>query len=186
MDILQIVKLRVVAAALWVGSLLTGCSGDEDPRTLPPLPSASPTTAPALPVPSAAAAATPEGAAAFTRYYLELLNEAFRSDDASAVRAVSDSGCGGCVNLIGAIEAPSEAGERTEGGEYVLKFAEAPPVEAGDVIVELRYSLTELRVLNAEGRVIDRKPPVDKVDAQMRLLRRGDTWLVAGFRDVKP
>ena len=177
--------LRGVVLTVLLSSVLAGCSSDPEPRTLPPAPSPSPTPAAALPVPSEAAAATPQGAAAFAEYYLELMNQAFRTRDAAAVRAVSDPDCGGCSNLIGAIEAPATAGERVEGGEYQVQFTEAPPVQNGDVIVELRYSLTELRVVADDGRVLERKPAVEDVDAQMRLLRRGPSWVVAGFRDVR-
>lgn len=162
---------------------VAGCSADPEPEPLPPAPTTSPTPA-ALPLPSEAAAETPEGAAAFARYYLDLMNRAFESADATAVRQVSDPGCGGCNNLIVAIEEPPEEGERVEGGEYSVDFAEAPPVEGGDVIVELRYSLTEVRVYGPDGQLLRRKDPVEDVDAQMRLLRRGRSWVVAGFRNV--
>lgn len=179
-------SLRSALAVVLLSAVLGGCSSQaEEPPPLPPAPTTSPTPV-VLPLPSEAAAETPQGAAAFTKYYLELLNQAFRTRDASAVRRVSDPGCGGCSNLIGAIEEPPEEGRRVEGGEYVVKFAEAPPVENGDVIVELRYSLTELRILDAAGQILDRKPAVQDVDAQMRLLRRGPSWVVAGFRDVQP
>jgi hypothetical protein len=174
----------VLVTALLTGAL-AGCSSDPEPRTLPPVPSASPTAAAPLPVPPEATPATPQGAAAFARYYLGLMNQAFSTRDSSLVRRVSDPGCGGCNNLIGAIDESPEEGERVEGGKYVVAFAEAPPVEEGDVIVEVRYSLTEVRVLAPDGSLIRRTPPVENVDAQMRLLRRGNAWIVAGFRNVE-
>lgn len=177
-------KIRTCLAAAAVAALLVGCSSEPEPEPLPPVPTTSPTPV-VLPLPSAAAAATPQGAAAFARYYLALMNQAFRNGDAAAVRRLSDPGCGGCSNLIGAIEQPPPAGETVAGGEYEVQFAEAPPVENGDVIVELRYSLSELRVLGTDGQLLETKPAVRDVDAQMRLLRRGDSWIVAGFRDVK-
>lgn len=177
--------MRAAAAALCIVVALTGCSSNEpEPEPLPPVPTLSPTPV-ALPLPSEAAAETPQGAAAFARYYLELLNRAFTASDASSVRLVSDSGCGGCANLIGAIEAPPEVGERVEGGEFVVKFAEAPPVEDGDVIVDLRYSLTEVRVYGSDGQLLRRKDSIQDVDAQIRLVRRGESWVVAGFRNVE-
>jgi hypothetical protein len=175
--------IRAAAAALCAVVALAGCSSDPEPQPLPPIETSSPSPV-ALPLPSEAAADTPEGAAAFARYYLALMNKAFPEADATPVREVSDPGCGGCNNLIGAIEEPPAAGERVEGGEYVVDFAEAPPVEGGDVIVELRYSLTEVRVYGPDGRLLRRKDPVEDVDAQMRLLRRGASWVVAGFRNV--
>lgn len=152
---------------------------------MPPVASGSPSVASVGPLPSEAAAATAEGAAAFARYYLEVMNAAFAGADADLVRRLSDAGCGGCNNLIGAIEEPGKEGERVEGGEYVVDFAEAPPVEGGDVIVQLRYSLTEVRVYGPDGALLRRKDPVEDLDAEMRLLRRDQSWVVAGFRNVE-
>lgn len=184
-DILWFVRIRGALTALCVMVALVGCSDDPEPRTLPPITSASPSPS-VVPMPSEAAAETPEGAAAFARYYLELMNAAFAAGDATEVRRVSDPGCGGCNNLIGAIEEPQKEGERVEGGDYVIGFAEAPPVEAGDVIVQLRYSLEEVRVYAPDGQLLRRKNAVPDVDAEMRLLRRGASWVVAGFRNVEP
>lgn len=162
---------------------VVACSSEEEPEPLPPVaaPSASPTP-PAIP--SEAVPDTPQGAAAFARFYLELLNQAFAEGDATTVRALSDPGCGTCMNLIGAIEEKPSLGERVEGGDYEVVFAEAPPVEAGDVIVDVRYSLTEVRVYGPDGALLRSTPAQTNIDSQIRLLRGADAWFVAGFRSV--
>lgn len=176
--------IRPVVVAVCAAVALAACSADADPRPLPPLPSpASPSPATALPVPPEATPETPQGAAAFARYYLELMNEAFASGDSSAVMAVSAAECEGCQNLIGAIERGDEPGETVTGGDYEVVFAEAPPVENGDVVVELRYALSEVEVRKADG-TVEKIPAEPAVDAQMRLLRKGGGWVVQGFRNV--
>lgn len=181
-----VVRIRQGLIVACLVAMLAACSseGDASP-TLPPAPSASPTPAPALPVPPEATPETPQGAAAFARYYLDLLNRAFAAGDATAVRAVTTDECEGCQNLISAIERGDDPGEIATGGEYQVVFAEAPPVENGDVVVELRYALTEVEVRKADGSV-ETIPAKSGVDAQMRLLRRDGGWVVQGFRNVQP
>ena len=182
-DTLRFVTIRTGLAALCVLGALAGCS--EEAAAPPPLPTAatsSPTPV-ALPVPPEATPETPQGAAAFARYYMQVLTEAFRSADAMQLRALSDPGCGGCNNFIGAVEGSAAANERTEGGEFTVVFAESPPVEDGDVIVDLRYSRTGARVVTGDGTVRVELPPDPPIDAQMRLVRKGAGWIVMGFRE---
>ncbi len=164
--------------------MVGACSADAEPKALPPVPSISPTSV-VLPLPSEAAQATPQGAAAFTRFYFGVLNRAFAAGDAAQVRELSDPGCDACNNLIRAIEEEPDPGERVEGGDYQIVFAESPPTNAGDVVVEVRYALTEVRVVNPQGDVVRTEPAEPGIDAQVRLLRRGDSWIVRGFRNVE-
>ena len=184
-DTLLFVLIRTGLAALCVLGALAGCS--EEAAAPPPLPSAatsSPTPV-ALPVPPEATPETPQGAAAFTRYYFDLVNSGFAQGDASAVRRVSDPACQGCTNLIEAIEEDDAPGERIEGGVFEIIFAESPPVENGDVIVDLQYAVTELRVVGADGKVLRTTPAEPRIDGQVRLIRRDGSWLVRGFRNVE-
>jgi hypothetical protein len=147
------------------------------------LPTIASPTPQALPTPpTEALAETPQGAAAFTRYYIGLISEGFRAGDATAVRAFSDPGCGGCNNFIGAIEDEVPDGERVEGGDLSVAFAESPPIQGGDVVVTLRYAIDEIRVLNAGGDVLRVTPAEPAIDAEMRLVRRDGGWVVMGFR----
>jgi hypothetical protein len=144
------VTIRAAVVAACVSAALAGCSAEAEPEPLPSAAAPSPTPV-ALPVPPEATPETAQGAAAFARYYLELVNRAFASIDATAVRSVSDPDCGTCSDLIRAIEESPTAGERFEGGDYEVIFAESPPVENGDVIVDVRYRIGELRVYGQMG-----------------------------------
>lgn len=175
---------HVAVGLLCLALTVVGCSaGDQEPDPLPPVTTSSPSPVD-LPMPSEAAAETPEGAAAFARYYFEMLNHAFRTGDAGGVKRLSEPGCEGCNNLIGAIEKEGKPGERVEGGDYSIVYAESPPIENGDVVVEVRYALAEVLVTATDGRVIETIPANPGIDAQLRLIRNGETWLVRGFRNV--
>ena len=169
---------------LCVAALIVGCSPDPDePTRLPPAETSSPSPV-ALALPSEAAAETPQGAAAFARYYFDLVDEGFRTGDAAGVRRVSHPECDGCNNLIAAIEQEPAAGERIEGGEFSILFAEAAPLQGEDAIVDFRYAVSELRVLDSDGTVLRSTPAEPEIDGQLRLVRSADGWIVRGFRNV--
>lgn len=183
-------KIRFGACLLIASLPLSACSGADEPTVLPPIASsAAPTIAP---TPAATASAPPveafaetaEGASSFARHYLKVLNVAFVSGDASAVRAVSQSDCEGCANLIAALEQkPKE--NRVIGGEYQVVAIASPPVINGDVIVDVTYTRAAAQVIGPAGQVVTSLPPTPRIDAQMRLLRRDSSWTVAGFRLVQ-
>ncbi len=163
--------------------MLAGCSADAEPKPLPPVPSSSPTPV-VLPLPSEAAQATPEGAAAFARYYLDVIGSAFATADPSRLDELSAPGCGGCDALIAAVQELQEQGRKRVGGEYIVTSVAAPPVEEGDVIVEIAYKRSAGQVVDAAGEVRASAPPVPVTNAQLRLLRRGDSWIVQGYRVI--
>lgn len=176
-------RFRTSAALLAAGVLLVGCSSDAEPDSLPPVPSAQSSPV-VLPLPTEAAAETPQGAAAFARYYMEVLANALASGDSAQLRGLSDPGCGGCTNFIGAVEARMP-GERIEDAQIVVEFAEAPPLQERETIVSLRYTRLAGVLLGASGDVVASIAPEAAIDAEMRLQRVGVRWLVLGFRGTQ-
>lgn len=182
-DILWFVRIRGALTALCVMVALVGCSDDPEPRTLPPITSASPSPS-VVPMPSEAAAETPEGAAAFARYWIATLESALATGDASQLRSLSGPTCSSCTNLIGAAEDVKAQGQSIEGAGFAVDFAEAPPLEEGEVVVELRYRRASGKLLNSQGEVVSQIAPEGPINAQMRLSRQGSSWIVTGFRQV--
>ena len=181
----------VTALVVWLA--VSGCSSDEaEPSTLPAVPSASSSTRPSAspaavapsipPVPSAAESATPQGATAFAKHYLEVLTTAFHEADARSLRQLSDADCGGCNNFIAAVEASATEKERTEGGIFEVVFAEAPPLQSDETIVELRYLRSAATIVDSRGTTVTTLAADPPLDAQMRVRRLGESWLVLGFR----
>jgi hypothetical protein len=178
-DILPFVMMRRVAAVLCV-TALAGCGSEAEPQPLPPVASGSPSPAAALPVPPEATPESAEGAAAFARYWIQVLEQALATGDATHLRTLSDSGCGGCNNLIGAVESGAP-GETIRGGRFTVEFAEAPSLENGETIVTLRYSRAAGELIGPDGTATPVQPE-GPVDAEMRISRQGETWVVLGFR----
>lgn len=172
-------QIRGALTALCLTAVLAGCGDGAEPRTLPPVETASPSPS-VVPLPSEAAAETPEGAAAFARYWIEALESALATGDTAQLRRLSDPGCGGCSNLIGAAEG-GEPGETIRGAEFIVEFAEAPPVEQGETIVTLRYRRAAGELLSASGQGTPIAPE-GPIDAEMRLTRTSAAWIVLGFR----
>lgn len=170
-------------AAVVLSLSLVGCSEDPVPNPLPPLPTASPSPSvvAAPSPPPEALAETPQGAAAFAEYYFDVVNAASLSANASPLRNLSSSDCGGCQNIIQAIEAPATPGETVDGGLFDVLFAEAPPAQEGVVPVELQYVITALRVLGDQGEVLRSKPRSEPISAQLFLQRTAGTWSVRSF-----
>lgn len=178
----------VVALVLAVA----GCSGSgsDKPKVLPPVPSstvvasASPTASAApVVVPSAAVPATPQGAAAFVRFFYGELNGAFQDGNDERIRVLSDHLCATCNNYADAVASGAKARSRIVGITFgSLEVAAASP-KNGVVLVTVLGSVPKrqeekngvLTSLAAEG------PFNDTVALQ----RRGDRWLVRAIRFEK-
>ncbi len=181
-----------------------GCSaGETEPSTLPPVESGSaagpsPTVSarastatgepkaaqPPLSPSATATAATPAGASAFARYYVESIGQAFATADSTGLRAATLPGCEGCEAIIGAVDSLRPLGQRRIGGEYAIVDVAAPAFENGDVVLLLTYTRTAGQIVNGEGVVVDSAPAVPLTTAQMRLLHRQGRWFVQGYRVV--
>jgi hypothetical protein len=126
----------LIIAAVALGA----CSGDPQPRE--PDPSATPTsTATPPPMPEQATEDSPEGAAAFVDYWVDVLNYAAISADVEPLRAISDAQCHSCQSLIDSLASPPSS--------------EAPQLPAWE-IMSVEPSITEvtatIAVLEEDGR----------------------------------
>ncbi|TAL21867.1 MAG: hypothetical protein EPN99_06845 [Frankiales bacterium] len=179
-------RIRGALAVLCVLAALVGCSDDPEPLTLPPITSASPSPL-VVPLPSEAAAETPEGAAAFARYFFgEVVDGAYVDLNAEPVVALSTEQCDSCKNIVDDIERLRDAGLIVAGERFKIAFAEAPPVNAdGSVIVDFRFTSDPYVERNAEGEVVRQEDAQVDQDAQVKLVRREGGWAVDAIRTVE-
>jgi len=172
--------------ALTAAALLAGCSGDPEPAptALPPLPSASPSpsssppSASPVPLPTEARAATPQGAAAFARYFYATLNAAYDSLDNRQLLTLVDPGCRTCANYVRDIAAAHAKGERFQGGGFKVRFAEAPAFSGSLVVVDVTYDAAALTIYNRDRGVRRRLPSQTNLQTGVQLQRRADGWRV--------
>ncbi len=173
-------------SALAVAAVLAGCSGDPEPAptALPPLPSASPRPSASLPsaspvpLPSEAKAATPQGAAAFARYFYATLNAAYDSLDNRQLLTLVDPGCKTCANYVRDIAAAHRKGDRFKGGGFKVRFAEAPSLSGNLVVVLVTYDMPTLTLYNREGAVQLRVPSRTNLQTGVQLQRHAGNWHV--------
>lgn len=116
---------------------------------------------------------------------MAVLSQAFQTANPDLLEKLSDPGCGGCRNFIRAVEGARDAREVTRGGDVNVLFVAAPPVSKGEVIVDLRYERSAAMLFNASGALVGQLPPDKPLDAQLRLMRRANSWVVMGFRAAR-
>jgi len=120
------VSTLLTTVSVAAGVMLSGCSGDPEPREPEPSSSSTPDpTATPPPLPEAATVESTEGAAAFVDYYLEVLNYAAHTGDTDPVRDLSGPECGSCDNYISTVSGIYEDGGRVVGGDW----------SAGDLLI---------------------------------------------------
>lgn len=115
----------VLVTALVVGA----CSSDPAPKE--PEPTTPTTTAtPAVTVPSMPTQASedsPEGAAAFVKYYVDVFNYAAATGDVEELTRLSSPDCEGCQSYIKLYKETYEAGGYFRGGDWKIGDLEVAP-----------------------------------------------------------
>lgn len=161
----------------------SGSGGSAGPATLPPItatPSATPT---AVAVPTEATAATPEAAAAFARYWFDILNQAARSGDTSRLRLLSDPACSTCERFAASIESLYRPGGRIEGGLFTIASAEAAGLETGatSTRVLVIYDVTPTRQISGSGAVMQETGALRGQTGDLTLTRAPNGWILKEF-----
>jgi len=127
--------------------------------------------------PPAADKATAAGAEAFARYWMAVANQAFATLDSSALATISGPACATCESYIQSIKRSNRDGERYDGGEISVKYAAATPLSGTTATVLLVYAVTELRVYDDRGALIDTVPAKQRVALNFTLQRTSTAWI---------
>lgn len=146
---------------------VAACSGSasEQPTVLPttsgtitaratPTSSSSP-----VGVPSEAAPATPQGAAAFVRFFYSEVNKALQDGNAMRIRALSDTRCGTCADYAHTVDAAARIKYFIIGPSFDMTNIEAGRAVKGRTLVSVVGTLPRRQVsdrgvvttLNADG-----------------------------------
>lgn len=155
-------------------ALLVGC-GQEAPASLPRLtPSPVTTTA----VPNAAEAETPQGAAAFVRFWYAEITRAWSLRDASIVERLSAPGCLVCQRYIDSMKGTLARGERVSPVLFNLSLVEAQGLTGKTTRVSVIYSHPPVRRFDSSGRQLTVSKARQGVQETRDLVRNGRSWLV--------
>jgi hypothetical protein len=155
-------RVRLAAAVVVGVAVLAGCSDDGTANeTLPSTTSSAAETTeslpplgpPDFPVPDEARQQTPEGAKAFTGYYLDLSDYLLASLNSQPLRALSE-GCEVCLELADGYDADRAAGYSYEGGDVSVTSTGNVTVDGG--VAEISYLLHQepVTVRNESGETI--------------------------------
>ena len=115
-------KLRLLLVALCaVLAMFTGaCSSPDSPKAKPTA-TATPSQSQAPKMPDSAREFTEEGAEAFVRHYIDVLNATHDSGDTDALLALSTKACGNCNNFAETIGFVKTAGGHYDGGRWQVE-----------------------------------------------------------------
>lgn len=179
-------RLRAAAGAVALTALAACSSDPAPPSTLPSL-SAAPSTSPsAAAVPSEAAAATPEGAAEFARFFYAQVTRGFQTQDSSLVSALSLPTCKTCSNYVRSIDSVRADKLTVEGGDFQLYLAVAPGQgQPSEARVDVGWDFTAVKYLNEAGEVVEEGPAVSRVEEQLDLVRIDGEWRVEAITRIR-
>ena len=175
--------LTSLFAALIAVGLLSGCAGGSDSPRVLPSPTATPSaSASPVPVPPQATPHTPQGAAAFVRFFFDQLNVAFSTSDAALVRRYSTANCGTCTLYAKSLEYGRSHGLRIEGDSFAITDVQAVPVASGSVVVEALGDIPAKKEVDATGRTVDSVAGHSHFHCTVILTAAADAWRVSDIR----
>jgi hypothetical protein len=181
---------RTTAALVLTVAVLSGCSSEEPANETLPSASAEPSaTADALPplgpsdlpMPPEARTQDAAGAEAFTRYYIDLINQTASTMDTAPLREFSDQ-CSDCERIARDLEADAAAGYRYDGGTLTIESM-APAFRPGET-VEVGFVVTQapLQVVDTGGQPVEGLGFPEYPNLQSGIAARWDTsrstWVV--------
>jgi hypothetical protein len=181
--------------AAWIvvltAALLSGCNSDAaEPAPLPSVdasglaessPSPSPSPTPAVEaVPPAAQEPTPDGAAAFARFFYAAVTRGYAEKDPEVVQQLSAPGCSACERFVASMTALRDDGETVTPVVYNIVSAEAPGFDGTKARVDVMYNSPEIVRRDRSGNIIRTEPDVTGFLEQLTLVRGPSGWLVQG------
>lgn len=169
---------RVGLLTLLCAALVSCSSGAGKATVLPKISASAPVTASPDPVPTAAKAATPEGAAAFARFWYSEITRAWALRDPRIIARLSAPGCTACARYTSSIADVRARNQRVEGVIFKLTLVEAQAISGKNVKVSVIYDSPATHGYDSSGREVHSEPAVKNFQEELALLRSGNSWLV--------
>lgn len=172
--------MRRLCCALFVGALVVGGCGGEDPPA--PVPTSVATTsanpgATLPPMPEQASEDSPEGASNFARHYVDVLGYAANTGDLDELQRLSDPDCDGCNRYLDFFHDVYEAGgfirqRWSVSGDMLTRLNDEPDTESY-VTIEIQISEGSHRK-SSDAEESNTAASTDKVTLA---LRHEDGWV---------
>ncbi|MGY1812801.1 DUF6318 family protein [Blastococcus sp. SYSU D00820] len=185
-----VVRTAVVAIA---AAVLTGCASEQQASdTLPSTSTSASATEEALPplgpadfpMPDEAREKTPEGAEAFVRYYIGLINRTAIVLDAAPLRELS-AGCTDCDRIARLTEEDAAAGYHYEGGQFTITWIDSAAKSSDEIHIAFVADLAALTVIDPAGQPLPNLSTAAKTDLSSGAITRWDseraTWLITAL-----
>jgi hypothetical protein len=130
-------------------------------------------------------AKTPADAAAFTRFYLGLINSAYRTGASEPLRRFAAPDCTSCTSIAAAVDDIYDNGGQAEGGRLSVKrFAATGISSTSQPTVVVDIAVSPYRQIDTNGRVVDQvaaRQTVLLVDLEWS----NGAWRIKGIRDQR-
>ena len=124
---------------------------------------------------------TPEGAAAFVKFFVEQTNIASRTADTSIIPPLTDEGCKSCAALQEQVQSlRSQQRHYKSDPATNIKTDAVPGGAKGQQLVRLRMAQTGAAIVDKSGAVVDTDPRED-VARTVSVVWRGNSWVVYGI-----
>jgi hypothetical protein len=183
------IPVTALAGLLAIGPLMacTSGSGGVNPQTPAAstavgTKSASPsTTAPTLP--DAARQPTRAGAEAFFRYFIDVYNFTFTSQDVAPLRMIMTSECQFCTSTIAAVQSAREGARHTDGGQVTASMVTAAPGEPAEgIVINAIVNQASSKLVDGAGKVVETAAATTQVRMDASAVWIGDAWQMRAAR----
>lgn len=160
----------------------TGTSSASTSISSPTTAATTATSAAASTIPAAARARTPEGAEAFTRYFIDQVNVAWTTPKTGLISALSLPTCKSCASLEDRVKKLTAANQRYSTPPWsASSVAYQGDTDDKRAVVEMSGMQRSAQVVGLDGRKVGEQPQ-EKSVRQFVLREAADGWRIDSIR----
>lgn len=125
------------------------------------------------------------GAAAFSEYYLNLINYVGRNPEIGLLEPYSTPSCSTCANFERAIAELARTGTRRDGPVSLVTEVQALVTSENMYRVVLDYDTPSYRELDTSGEIVDEFESGDPSALVLQIRRDGESYVVESVKSVE-
>jgi hypothetical protein len=161
----RVARSAAVAACAVLALSLAGCSGSDDGVAASPWPTPTATPTPTVEIPEVPVPERPadehtsDGAVAFTKYVVEVINRMYVTGDTESLMAISTTDCPACLRATEDIDKVYARGNRLRGGQMTLVDLQYAVVSKNVIpTVPSTVDFSALEEVTPDGEVVNSSP----------------------------